>query len=67
MDWPALRVDDRTTTRETLRLWTQIVGRIGLAQEPMRAPTMGLMPAGGVGPSRSTSTSWRSVAAGAGA
>jgi len=33
--WPALRVDDWTATRETLHLWTQIVGKIRLAREPM--------------------------------
>jgi hypothetical protein len=33
--WPALRVDDWTATRETLHLWTQIVGKIRLAQAPM--------------------------------
>jgi hypothetical protein len=33
--WPALRVDDWTATRETLHRWTQIVGKIRLAQAPM--------------------------------
>jgi Family of unknown function (DUF5996) len=33
--WPALRVDDWTATRRTLHMWTQIVGKIRLAQEPM--------------------------------
>lgn len=33
--WPALRVDDWTATRETLHMWTQIVGKIRLAQAPM--------------------------------
>jgi hypothetical protein len=33
--WPALRVDDWTETRETLHLWTQIVGKLRLAAEPM--------------------------------
>jgi hypothetical protein len=33
--WPALRVEDWTETRETLHLWTQIVGKIRLAQAPM--------------------------------
>lgn len=33
--WPALRVDDWTDTRETLHRWTQIVGKIRLAQAPM--------------------------------
>ncbi|NUS94142.1 MAG: hypothetical protein HOQ36_17355 [Nocardia sp.] len=34
-DWPALRVDDWTDTRETLHMWTQIVGKIRLALAPM--------------------------------
>ena len=34
-DWPALRVDDWTETRDTLHLWTQVVGKIRLAQAPM--------------------------------
>jgi hypothetical protein len=33
--WPALRVEDWTETRETLHRWTQIVGKIRLAQAPM--------------------------------
>ena len=33
--WPALRVEDWTATRETLHRWTQIVGKIRLAQAPM--------------------------------
>lgn len=33
--WPSLRVDDWTTTRETLHLWTQIVGKIRMALSPM--------------------------------
>lgn len=33
--WPSLRVDSWTETRETLHLWTQIVGKIRMAQEPM--------------------------------
>jgi hypothetical protein len=33
--WPALRVEDWTETRDTLQLWTQIVGKIRLAQAPM--------------------------------
>ncbi|GAB3279391.1 DUF5996 family protein [Parasphingorhabdus pacifica] len=32
--WPALRVDDWTATRDTLHMWTQIVGKIRLAQAP---------------------------------
>src|SRR3954468_10038450 len=35
MSWPALRVDEWTETRDTLHLWTQIVGKIRLAQAPM--------------------------------
>jgi Family of unknown function (DUF5996) len=33
--WPALRVADWTPTRETLHMWTQIVGKIRLAAAPM--------------------------------
>ncbi|MGP4016501.1 DUF5996 family protein [Saccharopolyspora sp. 5N708] len=34
-EWPQLRVEDWTGTRDTLHMWTQIVGKIRLAQEPM--------------------------------
>ncbi|OZM78165.1 hypothetical protein CFP66_32470 [Pseudonocardia sp. MH-G8] len=33
--WPALRVADWTDTRDTLHLWTQIVGKIRMAQAPL--------------------------------
>ncbi|MDR3082455.1 MAG: DUF5996 family protein [Streptomyces sp.] len=33
--WPRLRVADWTETRETLHMWTQIVGKIRLAHAPM--------------------------------
>ncbi|WP_281180069.1 DUF5996 family protein [Nocardia amamiensis] len=33
--WPALRVDDWTPTRETLHMWTQIVGKIRLSHAPL--------------------------------
>lgn len=33
--WPALRVADWTATRETLHMWTQIVGKVRLAAAPM--------------------------------
>ena len=33
--WPSLRVADWTDTRDTLHMWTQIVGKIRLAHEPM--------------------------------
>jgi hypothetical protein len=33
--WPALRVDDWTATRDTLHMWTQIVGKIRLVKAPM--------------------------------
>ena len=33
--WPALRVDDWTATRDTLHMWTQIVGKIRLARAPL--------------------------------
>ena len=34
-NWPPLRVDEWTTTRDTLHMWTQIVGKIRLAKAPM--------------------------------
>jgi hypothetical protein len=33
--WPALRVADWADTRDTLHMWTQIVGKIRMASEPM--------------------------------
>jgi hypothetical protein len=33
--WPELPVDEWTDTRDTLHMWTQIVGKIRLAQEPL--------------------------------
>ncbi|MET9018406.1 DUF5996 family protein [Actinopolymorpha sp. NPDC004070] len=33
--WPSLRVDDWTDTRDTLHMWTQIVGKIRLTQAPL--------------------------------
>ncbi|WP_280248303.1 DUF5996 family protein [Nocardia abscessus] len=33
--WPALRVDSWTPTRETLHMWTQIVGKIRLSRAPL--------------------------------
>ena len=33
--WPSLRVDDWAPTRDTLHMWTQIVGKIRLAHSPM--------------------------------
>jgi hypothetical protein len=33
--WPALRVDDWTETRDTLHMWTQIVGKLRLAHAPL--------------------------------
>jgi hypothetical protein len=33
--WPSLRVEDWTATRDTLHMWTQIVGKIRLAQMPL--------------------------------
>ena len=32
--WPSLRVDDWTATRDTLHMWTQIVGKIRLLTRP---------------------------------
>src|SRR5271166_3605919 len=58
--WPALVVDDWTPTRETLHMWTQIVGKIRMAHLPLinhwwqvtlyvtpRGLTTGAMPCGG--------------------
>jgi hypothetical protein len=33
--WPRLRVDDWTETRDTLHMWTQVVGKIRLAHTPL--------------------------------
>ncbi|WP_432562489.1 DUF5996 family protein [Kineococcus sp. SYSU DK003] len=33
--WPALRVEDWGPTRETLHLWTQIVGKVRMAHAPL--------------------------------
>jgi hypothetical protein len=33
--WPALRVADWTETRDTLHMWTQVVGKIRMAKAPM--------------------------------
>jgi len=33
--WPSLRVDDWTETRDTLHMWTQIVGKVRMAQMPL--------------------------------
>ena len=33
--WPRLRVDDWTQTRDTVHMWTQIVGKIRMAHAPM--------------------------------
>jgi len=33
--WPALRVEDWTATRDTLHLWTQIVGKVRMAHAPL--------------------------------
>jgi hypothetical protein len=33
--WPRLRVADWTATRDTLHMWTQVVGKIRLAQAPL--------------------------------
>jgi hypothetical protein len=34
-DWPELRVADWARTRDTLQLWTQIVGKVRMAKAPM--------------------------------
>jgi hypothetical protein len=33
--WPSLRVDDWAATRDTLHMWTQIVGKVRMAKAPM--------------------------------
>jgi hypothetical protein len=33
--WPALRVADWTDTRDTLHMWTQIVGKLRMAHAPL--------------------------------
>ena len=33
--WPQLRVDDWIQTRDTVHMWTQIVGKIRMALTPM--------------------------------
>ncbi|MGU3501729.1 DUF5996 family protein [Mycobacterium sp. C31M] len=33
--WPALRVDDWEPTRQTLHMWTQIIGKVRLAHAPL--------------------------------
>ena len=34
-DWPSLMVDEWTATRDTLHMWTQIVGKIRMAHMPL--------------------------------
>jgi Family of unknown function (DUF5996) len=34
-NWPSLRVDEWTASRDTLHMWTQIVGKIRLGHAPM--------------------------------
>lgn len=34
-EWPALRVADWSGTRDTLHMWTQVVGKLRLAAAPM--------------------------------
>ena len=33
--WPRLRVDEWAPTRDTLHMWTQIVGKVRLTHSPM--------------------------------
>ena len=60
--WPSLAADGWEETRDTLHLWTQVVGKVRMALEPMlnhwwhvplyvsaRGLTTALMPAGGRG------------------
>ncbi|WP_290367619.1 DUF5996 family protein [Rhodococcus spelaei] len=35
LTWPALRVADWTATRDTLHMWTQIVGKVRMALSPL--------------------------------
>jgi Family of unknown function (DUF5996) len=35
LEWPRLRVDDWTETRDTLHMWTQIVGKVRLSRAPL--------------------------------
>jgi Family of unknown function (DUF5996) len=35
LEWPSLRIEEWTATRETLHLWLQIVGKLRLAKAPM--------------------------------
>lgn len=35
LEWPRLRVDDWTPTRETVHMWTQIIGKVRMAHAPM--------------------------------
>jgi Family of unknown function (DUF5996) len=34
-DWPSLRVEDWTETREALHLWTQVIGKVRLEKTPL--------------------------------
>jgi hypothetical protein len=34
-NWPSLRGDEWTASRDTLHMWTQVVGKIRLAHAPM--------------------------------
>lgn len=34
-EWPSLRVDDWTETKDALHLWTQVIGKIKLAKTPL--------------------------------
>src|SRR4029079_8428079 len=59
MSWPVLTLSEWADTRDTLHMWTQIVGKVRLALEPMinhwwqitlypsaRGLTTSMMPAG---------------------
>jgi hypothetical protein len=37
MQWPSLRYAEWSDTKETLHLWTQIVGKIRMEKMPLRA------------------------------
>ena len=38
MSWPAIPVADWHETRDTLQLYTQVVGKVRLANEPLAQP-----------------------------
>ena len=72
--WPSIPVDEWEATRDTLHLYTQVVGKVRMTNEPLlnhwwnttlyltaRGLTTSLMPHPTGPRSRSTSTSWNTV------